>query len=94
MDNDLHQRIESLEEVCRQTLEAVNGLRTDFEEFRAEQREANKKFEEFTVEQREENKKTHALLRQFGVRVGGVEGRMGVVEQRLQAVEETVFSED
>ncbi len=79
MGNDLHQRIESLEEVCRQTLEAVNGLRADFEAFRQEQRE--------------ENKKTQGLLRQLGVRVGGVEGRMGVVEQRLQAVEDTVFSD-
>ena len=78
MDNELHQRIESLEEICRQILTSVNGLRVDIEEFRSEQRE--------------ENKKTYALLRQFGLRVGSVEDRVGSIEHRLQAVEETVFS--
>ena len=43
MDNDLQERLESLEELCRQTLSAVNGLRRDFEEFRQEQRAENAK---------------------------------------------------
>lgn len=36
--------------------------------------------------------RTNALLRQLGARLGGVENKMNVVEERMCAAEEIVFS--
>ena len=78
MDQDLHDRIESLEELCRATLEAVGSLRSELDDFRKEQQVASTK--------------TQGLLRQLGARLSGVEGRMNAVEERIEAVEDVVFS--
>ena len=78
MDQDLHHRIEALEVLCRQTLEAVSSFRVEFKEMREEQRE--------------HAARTEALLKQLGARVGSVEGRVSAVEERPQAVEEVVFN--
>ena len=79
MDFDAQERLEELENLVKETLKAVNALRTDFASFREEQRA--------------ENAKTQALLRQLGARVGSVEGRVSAGEERIQAVEQAVFSQ-
>ena len=77
MESDLHTRIESLEELCRVTLEEIRAARKELAEFREEQRR--------------ENVRTRALLQQLGARIGGVEGRVYAMEERLGAVETAVF---
>jgi len=84
MDNELYERIEDLELLCKKTLEAVGGLREELSGLR-------KEFSEFREEQRERAKKTDALLKQFGARIGGVEGQMSAMQERIQAVEDVVF---
>lgn len=84
VDQELHNRIENLEDLCRQTLSAVNTLTTAVDSLRSD-------FQSFREEQRVHNTKTEALLQQIGTRVSSVEGRVGAVEVRLTAVEGAIF---
>ena len=97
MDNDVQERLESLEELCRRTLGAVNGLQQAVSGLQQTvnglqqtvnglQQTVNglrQDFEEFRQEQRAENARTHALLQQLGARVTSVEGRAGAVEEAV-----------
>lgn len=85
MDADLHTRIETLEELARQTLQAVNALHADVRVLQTE-------FREFRDEQRAHNARSDALFKQIGARLGGVESRVTAVEGRLSAVEDAVFA--
>ena len=76
MDGDLHVRIESLENLCREVLQAVRGLRVELSDFRKVQEN--------------QNVKVLAALSQFGIRVGTVESRMTAVEERVATVESLV----
>ena len=84
MDTELHDRIESLEELCRQVLDETRKARQELSAFRDEQRQAWSRQDKHNVE-------TKALLEQLGIRVGEVEDRMGGVEDRMAAVEKVVF---
>ena len=77
MDADLRNRIESLESLVAKTLEAVNSLRSEFIQFREEQRK--------------HDIRTEAILEQLTGRVGRIEGRIGAVEERVGAIEKAVF---
>ena len=58
--------------------------------FIEEQRVQNKQTAAFIEEQRAQNKQTATLLRTFGARVHGIEGRVGALESRLEVVESTL----
>ena len=84
MDTELHDRIEGLEELCRQVLEETRKARQELSAFREEQKQAWAMQEKHNVE-------TKALLKQFGARMGSLEGRVGGLEDRMGAVEDVVF---
>ena len=55
----LEQRVEALEDVCREVLQEIRSLRTEFKEFREEQARQ-------WAEQSAHNKRIDAQLRQIG----------------------------
>ena len=76
MDGNLHDRIEGLENLCREVLKAVGELRVELSDFRKVQQD--------------QNVKVLAALSQLGIRVGTVESRMTAVEERVATVESLV----
>ena len=85
MDQELHQRIEDIENLLTEVLKAVreSAKATDL---------LRKELNDFRVEQMKHNSRTEALLKQFGARVGSVEERTSSIEKRLSALEDIVFN--
>ena len=85
MDQELHQRIEDIENLLTEVLKAVreSAKATDL---------LRKELNDFRVEQMKHNARTEALLKQFGARVGSVEERTSSIEKRLSALEDIVFN--
>ena len=65
MDSDAQKRLERLESLVRETIDAVNALRTDLADFREEQRAENAKTRTFMQlpDPRSESVKPRFLLR-------------------------------
>lgn len=84
MDNEIYSRIETLEDICRQTLNTVNSLNETVNNLQGD-------FVEFREEQREQSNQILASLKQVIARVGAVEGRISAIELRISAVEAVIF---